>query len=213
MGGMAAQIPIKDDPAANEIAFAKVRADKEREAGDGHDGTWVAHPGLVSVAMAVFNQHMPGPNQLDRTLDDLTITAADLLQLPEGTITEAGLRNNVSAGLRYMAAWLGGRGAVPIHNLMEDAATAEIARAQLWQWIRYPGGVLDDGRKITPALFEQTLADELDLARAELGEAGDPAARHLDRAARLLRDIVTQDSFEEFLTLPAYRILDETAGL
>lgn len=213
MGGMAAQIPIKDDPAANEIAFAKVRADKEREAGDGHDGTWVAHPGLVTVALAVFDQHMPGPNQLDRTLDDLTITAADLLQLPTGTITEAGLRNNVSAGLRYLAAWLAGRGAVPIHNLMEDAATAEIARAQLWQWVRYPGGVLDDGRKITPELFQQTLAEELELAREELGEAGDPAASRLDRAAELLRQIVLQDRFEEFLTLPAYAILDETAGL
>ena len=213
MGGMAAQIPIKDDPAANEIAFAKVRADKEREAGDGHDGTWVAHPGLVTVALEVFNQHMPGPNQLDRTLDDLTITAADLLQLPVGTITEAGLRNNVSAGLRYMAAWLAGRGAVPIHNLMEDAATAEIARAQLWQWVRYPGGVLDDGRKITPELFQQTLAEELELAREELGEAGDPAASRLGRAAELLRQIVLQDRFEEFLTLPAYAILDETAGL
>jgi malate synthase len=187
------------------IAFAKVRADKEREAGDGHDGTWVAHPGLVPVALEVFNHYMPGPNQLDRTLDDLNIVAADLLALPTGTITEVGLRNNVSAGLRYLAAWLGGRGAVPIHNLMEDAATAEIARAQLWQWVRYPGGVLDDGRQVTPALFEQTLDDELALARTELASAGDPAAQHLDRAAQLLRDIVIQDEFEEFLTLPAYR--------
>ncbi len=213
MGGMAAQIPIKGDPAANASAFAKVRADKEREAGDGHDGTWVAHPGLVSLALEVFDHYMPSPNQLHRTLDDLNIGAEDLLTLPKGTITEAGLRNNVSAGLRYMAAWLGGRGAVPIHNLMEDAATAEIARAQLWQWVRYPKGVLDDGRQVTPTLFTQILAEELALARSELANAGDPAANHLDRAAQLLRDIVLQDGFEEFLTLPAYRILDETAGL
>ena len=133
--------------------------------------------------------------------------------MPTGTLTEAGLRNNIRVGVRYLAAWLGGRGCVPIHNLMEDAATAEISRAQVWQWVRYPGGVLDDGRQVTPALFEQILAEELALAGTELASAGDPAAAHLDRAAQLLRDIVLQDDFEEFLTLPAYRILDETAGL
>ncbi len=206
MGGMAAQIPIKGDEAANAAAFDKVRADKEREAGDGHDGTWVAHPGLVPVAMAVFDRHMPGANQLDRQLDDLQVSAADLLALPEGEITEDGLRNNVSAALRYTAAWLGGRGAVPIHNLMEDAATAEIARAQIWQWVRYPKGVMADGRKVTAELFGQILREELQQVREEVGDLRFGSG-HYEWAGQLLSDLVTEDRFEEFLTLPAYKDL------
>ncbi len=206
MGGMAAQIPIKGDDAANQAAFEKLRLDKEREAGDGHDGTWVAHPGMVSAAMKVFDEFMPEPNQLDRQLDDVVVSAEDLLTLPEGTITEAGLRNNVSAALRYTAAWLGGRGAVPIHHLMEDAATAEIARAQLWQWVRFDKGVLDDGRDVTVEMFEQALADEMDLVRQEVGALMFDKG-HYEWAARILTDLVTDDRFEEFLTLPAYRDL------
>ncbi|MGH8501101.1 MAG: malate synthase A [Gammaproteobacteria bacterium] len=202
MGGMAAQIPIKGDPEANEKALAKVRADKEREARDGHDGTWVAHPGLVAVAEAVFDRHMPGPNQKQRQLDDVEIKAHDLLEVPAGEITEAGLRGNVSAALRYIAAWKSGQGAVPIHNLMEDVATAEIARAQLWQWIRYPKGVMNDGRKVTVQLFEQALARELELIRVELGD--DAFARsHASEAAELLRKLVTDERFAGFLTLRA----------
>ena len=206
MGGMAAQIPIKDDPRADAEAKEKVRQDKEREAGDGHDGTWVAHPGQVPVAMAVFDRLMPGPNQLHVLRDDVRVSAADLLRLPEGPITAAGVRNNVSAALRYMAAWLGGRGAVPIHHLMEDAATAEIARAQLWQWIRYPKGVLDDGRKVTWEMFRALLDQELADIEREVGAAG-MSAGHYQEAAALLRGIVERDGFEEFLTLPAYAML------
>jgi len=207
MGGMAAQIPIKNDPAANDAAIAKVRADKEREAGDGHDGTWVAHPGLVPVAMEIFDRLMPTPNQLHRTLDDVQVTAADLLRIPDGTITEAGLRNNVDVSIQYMAAWLGGNGCVPIHNLMEDAATAEIARAQVWQWIRHPKGVLDDGRKVTVDLFRQITREELARLRAQLGEAA-YAAGNFERAAKILDEITTAETFETFLTLPAYRAID-----
>jgi malate synthase len=207
MGGMAAQIPIKGDPAANDAAIAKVRADKEREAGDGHDGTWVAHPGLVPVAMEIFDRLMPTPNQLHRTLDDVSIQAADLLAIPQGTITEAGLRNNVDVSIQYMAAWLGGNGCVPIHNLMEDAATAEIARSQIWQWIRHPKGVLDDGRKVTVALFRQITREELARLRAELGEAAF-AAGNFERAAQIIDGITTAETFETFLTLPAYRAID-----
>ena len=206
MGGMAAQIPIKNDPAANEAALAKVRADKEREAGDGHDGTWVAHPGLVPIAMEIFDRLMPTPNQLHRKLDDVEIRAADLLAVPEGAITEAGLRNNVNVSLQYMASWLGGNGCVPIHNLMEDAATAEIARSQVWQWIRHPRGVLDDGRRITVALFRGILGEELARLRAQQGEAAF-AAGQFERAAGLLDSITTAETFEAFLTLPAYRAL------
>jgi malate synthase len=202
MGGMAAQIPIKDDPEANEVALAKVRADKEREARDGHDGTWVAHPGLVSTAEEIFNRYMPGANQLDRQRDDVEITAQDLLAVPEGEITQAGLEGNVSAALRYIAAWKGGQGSVPIHNLMEDVATAEIARAQLWQWIRYPKGVLNDGRKITVELFDQTLQHELDQIRRELGDERFEQS-HARDAATLLRRLITEDRFAEFLTLKA----------
>jgi malate synthase len=207
MGGMAAQIPIKNDAAANEAALAKVRADKEREAGDGHDGTWVAHPGLVPIAMEIFDRHMPMPNQLHRKLDDVSVTAADLLAIPAGSITEAGLRNNVNVSIQYMAAWLGGNGCVPIHNLMEDAATAEIARSQVWQWIRHPKGVLDDGRKVTVELFRKITQEELARLRSELGQAAFDAG-NFERAARLLDGITTAEKFETFLTLPPYRAID-----
>jgi malate synthase len=207
MGGMAAQIPIKGDPAANDAAIAKVRADKEREAGDGHDGTWVAHPGLVPVAMEVFDRLMPTPNQLHRKLEDVEIKGADLLAIPPGTITEAGLRSNVDVSIQYMASWLGGNGCVPIHNLMEDAATAEISRSQVWQWIHHPGGVLDDGRKVTVELYRQITAEELAKLRAQLGEAAF-AAGNFERASRILDEITTADTFETFLTLPAYRAID-----
>jgi malate synthase len=207
MGGMAAQIPIKNDPAANDAALAKVRADKEREAGDGHDGTWVAHPGLVPVAMEIFDRLMPTPNQLHRKLDDVHITAKDLLAIPQGTITEAGLRQNVDVSIQYMASWLGGNGCVPIHNLMEDAATAEISRAQIWQWIHHSTGVLDDGRKVTVDLYRQITREELAKLRAQLGEAA-YAAGNFARAAQILDEITAAGSFETFLTLPAYRAID-----
>jgi len=206
MGGMAAQIPVKDDPAANARAFEKVRVDKEREAGDGHDGTWVAHPGLVPVAMEVFGRYMPEPNQLHRVEAGLDVTAADLLQVPEGTITEAGVENNVSAALHYMASWLGGRGAVPINDLMEDAATAEIARAQLWQWIHHPGGVLEDGRRVTKEIFRSRLAAQLGNA-CQVSTQGVEAVDRYRVAAELLQDIVESPNFEEFLTLRAYERL------
>ncbi len=147
MGGMAAHIPVKNDDEKNKIAFEKVRKDKEREANDGHDGTWVAHPGMVELVTDVFNEAMPTPNQVHRKREDVEVTADNLIQLPEGDITEEGLRTNVSVGIQYTAAWLSGRGAVPINNLMEDAATAEISRAQVWQWVRYPKGVLVGWKK------------------------------------------------------------------
>ncbi|MEN8131854.1 MAG: malate synthase A [Pseudomonadota bacterium] len=208
MGGMAAQIPIKGDPEANAEALEKVREDKEREATDGHDGTWVAHPGLVPIAMEVFDTHMPQANQLGRLRTDVQVSADDLLQVPQGQITEAGAKNNISAALRYMAAWLGGQGAVPIHHLMEDVATAEIARAQLWQWIRYDKGVLDDGREIDRQLFESALEQELNLIKEELGEQefANSEARY-QAAAQLLRRLTLSDDFAEFLTLEAYKQL------
>jgi malate synthase len=206
MGGMAAQIPVKDDPEANAQALAKVRADKEREARDGHDGTWVAHPALVSVALEVFDEHMPGPHQIDRLLDGVSITRDDLLRVPPGSITEEGVCNNVSVALRYLAAWLEGRGAVPIYNLMEDAATAEIARAQLWQWIHHPGGVLDNGRRVSVEMFREMLSEELTRIQQEVG-AGALDRGQATRAATLLRTLVENDRFEEFLTLPAYEQL------
>lgn len=207
IGGMAAQIPIKNDPRANEEALGKVRADKEREARDGHDGTWVAHPGLVPVAMEVFDAIMPTPHQLHVKRDDVQVTAADLLQVPEGAITEAGLRTNVSVGLQYIEAWLRGSGAVPIFNLMEDAATAEISRAQVWQWIRHPKGVLDDGRKVTAELFLQTVDEELEKIRQSVG---DEVFRNgkFDLAKELFVKITTDDDFVEFLTIPGYEYLD-----
>jgi malate synthase len=198
MGGMAAQIPIKNDPAANEQALAKVRADKEREASDGHDGTWVAHPGLVPIAREIFDRLMQSPNQIHRQRKDV-ITAKDLLTLPQGEITEAGLRNNVSVSLQYMAAWLDGNGCVPINNLMEDAATAEISRAQIWQWIHHPGGVLNDGRKVTPELFRALLKEEVERLQG--------SRKSFESAARLLEEITLAPEFSTFLTLNAYQRL------
>jgi malate synthase len=203
MGGMAAQIPIKNDPKANDEAIAKVRADKEREASDGHDGTWVAHPGLVPVAMEVFDRHMPTPNQLHKLREDVEVVASDLLTIPKGTISENGLRNNVNVSIQYVAAWLGGLGCVPIHNLMEDAATAEIARAQVWQWIRHPSGVLDDGRRITIELFRSITADELAKLKSQLGDSAF-AQGNFERASKLIDQITTTPRFESFITLPAY---------
>jgi malate synthase len=205
MGGMAAQIPIKDDPDANERAVAKVRADKEREAGDGHDGTWVAHPGLVGIATEVFDAHMFGPNQINRRNPELQVTAADLLQVPAGEITPEGLRTNVAVGVRYLESWLRGQGCVPIFNLMEDAATAEISRAQIWQWIRHSRGCFADGTKITKALVEQVLACELGRLRESLGERY--AQSKFEEAGELFLSISTADEFVEFLTLPAYERL------
>ncbi len=208
MGGMAAQIPIKNDTQANEQALAKVRADKEREANDGHDGTWVAHPGLVPIAQAAFDAAMQGPNQISRKREDVAVGAADLLRFaPEGPITETGLRTNINVGVQYLGSWLAGTGCVPIHNLMEDAATAEISRSQIWQWIRSPKGVLQDGRKVTRELFRELLPQELQKIRQELGEQQYGAGRY-EEAARLFDEITTRDSFVEFLTLPGYRLVD-----
>jgi malate synthase len=207
IGGMSAFIPVKNDPAANERAFAQVRADKEREATDGHDGTWVAHPGMVPLALEVFNTIMPQPNQIDRKREDVQVTAKDLLDFATGPITEAGLRTNVSVGVQYIEAWMGGQGAVPINNLMEDAATAEISRAQVWQWIRHPRGVLDDGRKIDVPLFRQVLAEELDKLKERYG-ADEYGRRRFKDASELFDKITTDDQFVDFLTLPGYRYID-----
>jgi malate synthase len=200
MGGMSAFIPIKSDPVANERALAQVRIDKEREATDGHDGTWVAHPGLVPVALAVFDRIMPQPNQIDKQLPDLDITAADLLRIPEGTRTDAGLRLNVAVGLGYLEAWLRGIGCVPLFNLMEDAATAEISRAQLWQWVHHHAQ-LEDGRLVTAELVDQAITEELALAEIRLEPARFESYKH---AAFLMRELVKAPHFQDFLTVPAY---------
>jgi malate synthase len=207
MGGMAAQIPIKNDPKANEEALAKVRADKEREANDGHDGTWVAHPGLVQIALDAFNAKMPESNQINRKQEDVKVSAADLLAFGPGEpITEQGVRTNISVGLQYLEAWLRGSGAVPIFNLMEDAATSEISRAQLWQWIRNSHGVLSDGRKVTVELFREILKEELARTKDRIGENAYHKGKY-DLAARLFDEITTRDEFADFLTLPAYDAL------
>lgn len=207
MGGMAAQIPIKNDPAANEAALAKVRADKKREAEDGHDGTWVAHPGLVGIAMEEFDRVLGSkPNQIDRKRDDVSVTAADLLAIPQGKITEHGLRLNINVGIQYIEAWLRGVGCVPLHNLMEDAATAEISRAQLWQWVHHPKGVLEDGRKVTLELVRAITREELAKIRAEIGAERYDGGKFAE-AAKLFDDFVASDELAEFLTLAAYEQL------
>jgi malate synthase len=208
MGGMAAQIPIRNDPAANEAALAKVRADKVREANDGHDGTWVAHPGLIQIAQDAFDSVMPEPNQIRRKREDVQVTAADLLKFePEKPVSEAGLRTNVNVGIQYIGAWLGGIGCVPIFNLMEDAATAEISRSQIWQWINSPKGVLEDGRKIDVPLFRQIVAEELPKIRQIVGDEVYESGNY-ERASQLFDEITTSKQFVEFLTLPAYEMID-----
>ncbi|HEX6883053.1 MAG TPA: malate synthase A [Planctomycetota bacterium] len=201
MGGMAAQIPIKDDPEKNAQALAKVRADKEREVANGHDGTWVAHPALVPVAAEVFAR-IGGPNQLHVKREDATFGAAELLAVPGGAITEAGLRQNLSVGVAYLEAWLRGAGCVPLHHLMEDAATAEISRTQVWQWLRH-GALLADGRLVTLELVRATLSDELAKRRAELGTERWAASR-FELAARIFDDLVASPELADFLTLAAY---------
>ena len=205
IGGMAAQIPIRNDVAANEAAMARVRADKLREAHAGHDGTWIAHPGLADIALDAFNTVMTGPNQLHVRRAEVNVSAADLLQPPAGEITEAGLRGNIRVGVQYIESWLRGNGCVPLYNLMEDAATAEICRAQLWQWLRH-GACTSDGRLITEGRFDRLLTEELDRIHSEVGSAR-LASGVFPTAARLFAEMIKQDSFDEFLTLPAYEHL------
>jgi malate synthase len=200
MGGMAAQIPVKGDEAANEAAFAKVRADKEREAANGHDGTWVAHPALVPVAKAAFDCLLPQANQLNVLHSGVTITREDMIAVHDGVRTEEGVRGNIRVGVLYMSAWLGGRGAVPLYNLMEDAATAEISRTQLWQWL-FHEAALADGRKLGRGLFDRLFDSE---AKALRKNAPSPS---LEEAIAMFYRTVTVEPLEEFLTLPAYEAL------
>ncbi len=206
MGGMAAQIPIKSDPKANDEALSKVRQDKLREVAAGHDGTWVAHPGLVPLAREIFDQHMPAPNQISSRRGDPHITAQDLLTVPQGGITEKGLRWNLDVGIQYLESWLRGSGCVPIYNLMEDAATAEICRAQVWQWIEF-NARLDDGRPITYNLVQELLADQV----AEMWQRLGPEKFNRGRyrlATDLLESMVTGADFPEFLTEVCYYFLE-----
>ncbi|MEW5420334.1 malate synthase A [Amorphus sp. 3PC139-8] len=205
MGGMAAQIPNRRDPEANAAALDKVRADKEREAGDGHDGTWVAHPDLVPVAMEVFDRLMPGPNQVDRQRDDVQVSQHDLLEVHPGSRTVAGLRDNIRVGVQYIEAWLRGRGAVPLYNLMEDAATAEISRSQIWQWLTFEAQ-LEDGRAVTQPLFLQLLNEEMDAVRAEIGDEAYDSGR-FEEAIGLFRELSTAADLEPFLTISAYELI------
>ncbi len=206
MGGMAAQIPIKNDPEASQAALGKVRADKLREATDGHDGTWVAHPGLVPVAREVFEAILAGPNQLDRSRDDVCVTAADLLRVPRGTRTDEGLRLNARVGIQYLEAWLRGNGCVPLYNLMEDAATAEISRAQVWQWIRHRV-VLEDGGAVDADRVRSVVEDEMRRIETEIGAERFRSGR-FDEARDLFLGLSTAETLEEFLTIPAYDRID-----
>jgi malate synthase len=205
IGGMAAQIPIRDDPAANEAAMARVRADKLREARAGHDGTWIAHPGLAAIAREPFDALMPGPNQLSVLRADVEVTASDLVAIPEGAITEEGLRNCIRVAVQYLESWLRGNGCVPLYHLMEDAATAEICRAQLWQCLRH-GARTSDGAAVTVERFDRLLQAELDRIHGEVGAAR-LAQGVFPTAARLIEQMIKSETFDEFLTLPAYELL------
>lgn len=205
IGGMAAQIPVKDNVTANEMALEKVKADKLREVTDGHDGTWVAHPGLVPVALEIFNEHMPTPNQLQNKREDFHCTEATLLQVPEGTITEEGVRANINIGILYLESWLRGNGAAAIHNLMEDAATAEISRTQLWQWLQEKA-LLADGRLFTQPLYEEWRDDEIERIKQTVGSMQYQQGQFV-QAICLFNRLVVNEAFEEFLTVPAYDII------
>ncbi len=203
MGGMAAQIPIKNDPVANEKAMEKVRQDKLREVKAGHDGTWVAHPGLVPIAKAIFDEYMKTPNQIHVKRDEVSVSAKDLLEVPTGEITENGLRLNINVGLQYLEAWLRGNGCVPINNLMEDAATAEISRAQVWQWVRHQAK-LNDGRVISRELVVRTMHEELEKLKDMLGADRFQKGK-FELASQLFEEMMTSANFDEFLTLAAYQ--------
>jgi len=202
MGGMAAQIPIRNDAAANEAAIAKVRADKEREATDGHDGTWVAHPGLVPIAKEIFDRLMPGPNQVAKKREDVSTSAKDLVEVPDGTITEKGVRHNLNVGVQYIEAWLRGTGCVPIYNLMEDAATAEISRAQLWQWVKH-GAQITGGPRIDAAMVKKLMAEEMAKLEQMVGAERYAQGKYKE-AAEMFGNQVTAPQFADFLTLEAY---------
>ncbi len=206
MGGMAAQIPIKNDAEANQVALDKVRADKLREVRAGHDGTWVAHPGLVPIAKSIFDEHMPQPNQIARKREEVRVTAQDLTTVPEGSITEAGLRWNIDVGIRYLESWLRASGCVPIYNLMEDAATAEICRTQVWQWVRH-GAKLDDGRPLTVELVKEMVASQLMQIRKTEGDEAFDRGR-FRTAGRILEQIMIGPELPDFLTLIAYDYID-----
>jgi malate synthase len=209
IGGMAAQIPVKNNPVANNAAIEKVRADKLREVKDGHDGTWVAHPGLVATALEIFDEYMPDRNQLYRKREDFTCTAEELLQVPTGTITETGIRSNINVGIFYLESWLRGNGAAAIHNLMEDAATAEISRTQLWQWLNNKVK-LDDGRTFDQQLYEDLRDDEIENIQSSVGSQGYQQGKYVE-AICIFNRLVVQPAFEEFLTLSAYHsILSNT---
>ncbi len=205
IGGMAAQIPIKNDDDANQKALDKVQADKEREANAGHDGTWVAHPGLAQIALNAFDSVMPNANQLDVIRTDVEVTAEDLLKVPTGVITEEGVRENIRVGVQYVESWLRGNGCVPLYNLMEDAATAEIGRAQLWQWIKH-NAILDDGRTISMELYTSLLENEMNKLQIQLGDELFTSGK-FELATTLFTDMVQKDEFDEFLTLPAYQYI------
>jgi len=207
IGGMAAYIPVKDDAGASELALRKVTEDKEREVADGHDGTWVAHPGLVALARKCFDQGMPTPNQIERKLPEVEITRGDLLALPEGTISDKGVRHNIDVAVRYLATWLCGNGCVPLYHLMEDAATAEISRSQLWQWANARGLGLDDGRPITTKLMRELFAQVIAALRSEVGAQRFEAERYSE-AAKLIEDLVFKPEFTEFMTLVGYERLE-----
>ncbi len=205
IGGMAAQIPIKNKEKENAAALEKVRKDKEREVKNGHDGTWVAHPALVTIAMAEFNKYMQTPNQLHITRDDVHITENDLVELPKGTVTEAGIRKNINVGILYTEAWLRGHGAVALYNLMEDAATAEISRTQVWQWLKNEV-ILEDGRKFDMELYIDLFDDEIEKIITEIGEENIKNSK-FKLAMELFDKLVLSEKFEEFLTLPAYKYI------
>ncbi|MGK0387679.1 MAG: malate synthase, partial [Maribacter sp.] len=206
MGGMAAFIPVKNNPEENDKAIKKVTADKLLEVTNGHDGTWVAHPGLVKVAMDIFNEHMPTPNQISNKREDVKISAQDLVEVPQGTITEKGLRLNINVGILYIESWLRGNGAAAIYNLMEDAATAEISRTQVWQWLKR-NSKMEDGRAITLELYEAFLLDEMKKIEEMVGKERFQKGRFQD-AKNLFDLLVKQDDFIEFLTLPAYEMIN-----